>query len=59
MLNRKALFGLFFLLIATGYLHAQKIVYSEPDRDDNRRMNFEIIGKTGGNFLIYKNDFRV
>lgn len=33
---------------------AQRIVYSEPDRDDSRRMNFEIIGKINGNFLIYK-----
>jgi hypothetical protein len=34
---------------------AQKIVYSEPDKDDTRRMKFEIAGKVGGNFLIYKN----
>ncbi|MBI5856103.1 MAG: hypothetical protein HZB42_00530 [Sphingobacteriales bacterium] len=33
----------------------QKIVYSEPDKDDTRRMNFEIAGKISGNFLIYKN----
>lgn len=33
---------------------AQKIVYSEPEKDDNRRINFEIVGKVGGNFLIYK-----
>lgn len=34
---------------------AQKIVYSEPEKEDNRRINFEIAGKIGGNFLIYKN----
>ncbi|HLG39450.1 MAG TPA: hypothetical protein VI461_07270, partial [Chitinophagaceae bacterium] len=34
---------------------AQKIVYSEPDKDDTRRLNFEIAGKIGGKFLIYKN----
>lgn len=34
---------------------AQKIVYSEPERDDTKRMNFEVIGKLDGNFLIYKN----
>jgi hypothetical protein len=34
---------------------AQKIVYSEPDKDDTRRLNFEIAGKIQGNFLIYKN----
>ncbi|HEY0433380.1 MAG TPA: hypothetical protein VGC95_05880, partial [Chitinophagaceae bacterium] len=36
-------------------LKAQRIVYSEPDRDDNRRMNFEIVGKISGNYLVYKN----
>jgi hypothetical protein len=34
---------------------SQKIVYSEPDRSDNRRMNFEVIGKVSGNYLVYKN----
>jgi len=34
---------------------AQKLVYAEPDRSDSRRMNFEIIGKVGPHFLIYKN----
>lgn len=33
---------------------AQKIVYSEPEKDDSRRMDFEIIGKVSGNFLVYK-----
>jgi hypothetical protein len=33
---------------------AQRIVYSEPDKEDNRRINFEVIGKMNGNFLIYK-----
>lgn len=42
------LFGL------TGALRAQKIVYSEPDREDGRRIDFEIIGKISGNFLVYK-----
>lgn len=42
-------------MVLTAYLaNAQRIVYSEPDRDDSRRMNFEIIGKLNGNFLIYK-----
>lgn len=36
-------------------LCAQRIVYSEPDRDDSRRINFDIVGKVSGNFLIYKN----
>ncbi|RYZ30896.1 MAG: hypothetical protein EOO10_01115 [Chitinophagaceae bacterium] len=36
-------------------LLAQKIVYSEADEDDSRRMRFEVIGKVSGNFLVYKN----
>ncbi len=35
---------------------AQKIVYSEYDKDDTRTMTFEIVGKINGNFLIYKNN---
>lgn len=35
---------------------AQRIKYTEPDRDDQRNTNFEIIGKVGGNILIYKNN---
>ena len=36
-------------------ISAQKIKYSEPGKDDTRRLNFEIAGKVGNNFLIYKN----
>lgn len=43
-----------WLLVLAWPAGAQRIVYSEPDRDDSRRMNFEIAGKVGGNFLIYK-----
>lgn len=35
---------------------AQKITYSEPERDDNKRTNFDILGKVGSNFLVYKNN---
>ena len=35
---------------------AQKISYSEPEREDNKRTNFEILGKIGSNYLIYKNN---
>lgn len=43
------------LVVLTGpVLFAQRIVYSEPERDDSRRMNFEVIGKMGNNFLVYK-----
>jgi hypothetical protein len=36
-------------------VNAQRILISEPDRDDSRKMDFEIIGKMGNNYLIYKN----
>src|SRR5687768_9307037 len=35
---------------------AQRIVYSEPDREDNKRTNFDILGKIGNNYLVYKNN---
>ena len=35
--------------------HAQRIVYSEPNREDVRQTNFEIIGRYNSNVLIYKN----
>ena len=43
------------LLTASQWCFGQRIVYSEPEREDSRRMNFEIIGKVSGNFLVYKN----
>src|ERR1700741_1002728 len=42
-------------LLTGSSVWAQRIVYSEPERDDTRRINFEIIGKFGSNYLIYKN----
>jgi hypothetical protein len=49
-----------FLLLITGILSlpvfSQKITYSEPQSNDLRAMNFDIIGKIDGNFLIYKNN---
>ncbi|RPD50585.1 MULTISPECIES: hypothetical protein [Chitinophagaceae] len=47
------LFSFFLLSLSAGF--AQRIVYSQPDRDETRRMNFEVIGKVGPNFLVYKN----
>lgn len=55
MLNyRKTTLLLLTLFSLIGVSQAQKIVYSEPDRDDGRRIDFEIIGKINGNFLVYK-----
>ncbi|GAA4748791.1 hypothetical protein [Flavisolibacter ginsenosidimutans] len=49
-----ALLTLLFALTALSTF-AQKIVYSEVDEDDSRRMRFEVMGKISGNFLVYKN----
>lgn len=38
------------------FLAAQKISYSEPERDDTRRTNFEIIGRISENILVFKNN---
>lgn len=35
--------------------YGQHIEYSQPDNSDTRNMNFEIIGKINGHYLIYKN----
>jgi hypothetical protein len=44
------------LSISVTRIPAQHIVYSEPQKDDTRRTDFEIAGKINGNFLIYKNN---
>ena len=47
---------LFFILIGlVNSGNAQRIFISEPDKEDSRRMDFEIIGKMGNHYLIYKN----
>ena len=45
----------FFLMSLFNSVNAQRILISEPDREDSRKMDFEIIGKMGNNYLIYKN----
>ena len=54
MFSRPMLVILVCLLSIGNLVNAQRIAYSEPDKDDNRRMNFEIIGKISGNILVYK-----
>lgn len=55
MVGRRCILAL--LIIGTCLsAEAQKIVYSDHDKDDTQRMTFEIVGKIGGNFLIYKNN---
>ncbi|HET7115415.1 MAG TPA: hypothetical protein VFI29_02935, partial [Hanamia sp.] len=50
-------FFLFFILSAfytVGF--SQQITYSEPESQDSRSLDFQIIGKIHDNFLIYKNN---
>ena len=46
---------LFLALILPLVSICQQISYSEPEREDGRTLDFDIIGKVGGNFLVYKN----
>ncbi|MEO6683230.1 MAG: hypothetical protein ABIN48_10465 [Ginsengibacter sp.] len=46
----------FFASIFCLSAYAQQITYSQPESSDSRSLNFEIIGKVEGNFLIYKNN---
>ena len=55
MFSKRLLFVTICILVVANVLKAQKIVYSDPEKDDSRRMVFEVIGKIDGNFLIYKN----
>jgi hypothetical protein len=42
------------LLGLAAQLAAQNIFYSDPDRTDPKSLQFELIGKMGGQFLVYK-----
>src|SRR5690242_4260077 len=49
-------FLIFFILIAVwNKSFSQEITYSQPESQDSRSLDFEIIGKIHENFLIYKN----
>ena len=48
---------LWLLLVScmfSGVISAQKIAYSDPDKEDPRTLQFELIGKINGRNLIYK-----
>jgi len=54
MIN-KILFCFAFIAVFPHILPAQKISYSQPEKDDVRSSDFDIIGKIGGKYLVYKN----
>jgi hypothetical protein len=45
-----------FLNTPVAKAQVSQIIYSEPEREDGRRTNFEIIGKLDGNYLVFKNN---
>jgi hypothetical protein len=56
-MNFKPFLLSFFLLSCFSFAGvSQRIYYSEPEREDSRRTNFDIIGKVGKNILVFKNN---
>lgn len=53
-MNRLIFIIVLFLLLPAFAL-CQKVTYSDFEQDDTKEINFEIIGKMKGNFLVYKN----
>ncbi|MCA6515447.1 MAG: hypothetical protein IM577_07600 [Chitinophagaceae bacterium] len=48
------LFIIIAIVALAGEITAQNIYYSDPDRTDPKTLQFELIGKLGGQFLVYK-----
>jgi hypothetical protein len=49
------LLGWICLLALPVALSAQQITYSEPDREDMRQLRFDLLGKIGDQYMVYKN----
>ena len=56
MSNISKSFFLLVIIFLPFLLNAQRISYSQPQRDDSRKTDFEIIGKINGNFLTFSNN---
>jgi hypothetical protein len=52
---KNLIFSIIMLCILPAALHSQRVTYSDFEQEDTRDINFEIIGKMNGNFLVYKN----
>jgi hypothetical protein len=44
------------LVLWSGAAIAQKVSYTDPEKDDYKSTEFEILGKISGNILVYKSD---
>src|SRR5918993_367745 len=51
----KGFFYVTILLLFPVVCFSQRIIFSEPQREDNRDINFDIIGRMKSNVLIFKN----
>jgi len=49
------LFTLLSVLFLAGSTNAQSIFYSEPDKNETKQANFDIIGRYGDKVLVFKN----
>lgn len=45
----------FIIVMCPLFAVSQRITYSLPESEDSRTIDFDIIGKVSGNFLVYKN----
>ncbi|MEI9934040.1 MAG: hypothetical protein WDM71_04155 [Ferruginibacter sp.] len=45
----------FFILSVVMVSYSQQITYSDPVREDNNTINFDIIGRVGNNIIVFKN----
>jgi len=53
-MRKSILWLLLVSIMFSGVISAQKIAYSDPDKEDPRTLQFELIGKINGRNLIYK-----
>lgn len=51
----KSLNVVIFFIMFCSVASAQEFSYSDYNNEDNREINFEILGKQGENYIIYKN----
>jgi hypothetical protein len=56
MFKQKSILAILAVFLVSFSAIAQKISYSEPDRDDTKRTNFDIVGKVGQHILVFKNN---
>jgi hypothetical protein len=54
-MNLKSYLGCLLLVLLVNAGFAQRVAYSQPEKEDSRQTAFEIIGKLEGNILVYKN----